>query len=322
MTGDRLDRRTSSPNVSRSSGSRPIARTPTRTGARQPRRCSASRPGQLDRLIRTRAGSKPVRRGVYRIAGTPETWQQFLMAACLARPGSYASFRTAAALWDLEGFARRELEITVPGSRTGAPRWRHRPREPGGRARDTWPSVERIPTSSMARTLCDLTAVVQPWMVERAVDEALRRKLVTLRGARGGRRGSRRARTPPLHGDAGDPRAPRLPATTPARATPRSASPNSVGASRTPRSRLASIGCASARTRYRIDLCYPEAQDRDRVRQLEAPQGSSRRSTRPGSRQRSVVLLGFQRAATSRRDRATPTIVDTVAAALARATVS
>jgi predicted transcriptional regulator of viral defense system len=72
-------------------------------------------PGQLDWLVRT-GKLEPVRRGVYRTAGAPESWSQHLMAACLARPGSYASFRAAAALWDLEGFERRELEITVPGS--------------------------------------------------------------------------------------------------------------------------------------------------------------------------------------------------------------
>ena len=41
--------------------------------------------------------------------------------------------------------------------------------------------VDQIPVTSVARTLCDLTAVARAWTVERAVDEALRRKLVTLR---------------------------------------------------------------------------------------------------------------------------------------------
>jgi hypothetical protein len=40
-----------------------------------------------------------VRRAVYRVAGSPETWHQHLLAACLAGGrGTYASFR-AAALW-------------------------------------------------------------------------------------------------------------------------------------------------------------------------------------------------------------------------------
>jgi very-short-patch-repair endonuclease len=37
-----------------------------------------------------------------------------------------------------------------------------------------------IPVTTPARTLCDLTACCLPWIVERAVDDALRRKLTTL----------------------------------------------------------------------------------------------------------------------------------------------
>jgi very-short-patch-repair endonuclease len=139
--------------------------------------------GQLD-WLRSNARLEPVRRGVYRMAGTPESWIQQLMAACLARPGSYASFRAAAALWRLEDFAPDVLEITVPGS--------SRARLDGvivhesqvvGAAHVT--KRRGVPVSSMARTLCDLTAVVsEKWRVERAVDEALRRKLVTLRALR------------------------------------------------------------------------------------------------------------------------------------------
>jgi hypothetical protein len=37
-----------------------------------------------------------------------------------------------------------------------------------------------IPAMSPARTLCDLIAVVRPWVAERAVDDELRRKLTTV----------------------------------------------------------------------------------------------------------------------------------------------
>ncbi len=137
------------------------------------------KPGQLDRLLRT-SRLEAVRRGVYRVAGIPETWHQSLLAACLVRPRSYASFRAAAALWDLQGFGRDVLEITVRGSL----RARldgivvHESTIEGPTHLDL---REGIPVSSVARTLCDLTAVVRPWKVERAVDEALRRKLVSLR---------------------------------------------------------------------------------------------------------------------------------------------
>jgi hypothetical protein len=135
--------------------------------------------GQLDRLART-GELEPVRRGVYRVAGAPATWLQELAAACLARPGAYASFRTAAALWGLESFERSALEITVPGSSRARLHGVvvHESRVVGSRHITT---VDCIPASTVARTLCDLTAVVGPWQVERAVDEALRKKLVSLR---------------------------------------------------------------------------------------------------------------------------------------------
>jgi hypothetical protein len=40
--------------------------------------------------------------------------------------------------------------------------------------------IAGIPVTSVARTLCDLTAVSLPWIVERAVDDALRQKIVRL----------------------------------------------------------------------------------------------------------------------------------------------
>ena len=58
---------------------------------------------------------EPVRRAVFRVAGAPESWHQFVLAACLARPGTCASFSTAAALWGLPGFDPEGIEITVPG---------------------------------------------------------------------------------------------------------------------------------------------------------------------------------------------------------------
>jgi very-short-patch-repair endonuclease len=135
--------------------------------------------GAIER--RVRAGRlEPVRRGVYRMAGAPETWEQQLLAVCLAAgPEVCASFRSAAVLSRLEGFEPELLEVTHFGSR---------PSEMDGVVihessvfdKRHITQVLGIPTTSMARTLCDLTAVVRPWMVERAVDEALRRKLVRI----------------------------------------------------------------------------------------------------------------------------------------------
>jgi hypothetical protein len=136
-------------------------------------------PGTLDRWIRGRR-LEPVRRGVYRMAGAPETWEQRLLAACMAAgPEARASVRSAAALHQLEGFARLPLEITHFGARPcpmdGVVIHETSVFDVAHVAR-----IDGIPVTSVARTLCDLTAVERDWVVERAVDEALRRKIVRL----------------------------------------------------------------------------------------------------------------------------------------------
>jgi very-short-patch-repair endonuclease len=122
-----------------------------------------------------------VRPGVVRVAGTPPTWEQAVLGACLAAgTGTVASFRTAARLWTFAGLDGFDgLEITTPS--------RRRSRIAGVTVHDTMvlgpAHVSRrnqIPTTSPARTLCDLTACCPPWDVERALDDALRRKLTTL----------------------------------------------------------------------------------------------------------------------------------------------
>lgn len=122
-----------------------------------------------------------VRTGVYRAGGAPEDWEQLLLAACLAGGvGAAASFRSAAWVWRLEGFAAPEmLEITVPR--------RRRARLPGVRVHDTVVRgrihVARhrgLQVTTVARTLCDLTACCHPREVERALDNSIRRDLTTL----------------------------------------------------------------------------------------------------------------------------------------------
>ena len=123
-----------------------------------------------------------VRTGVYRAAGSPESWEQLVLAACLAGGrGAVASFRSAAWLWTLPNFERPDnIEITVPRSR--------RARLPGVIVHDTRVQgrlhtmrSDGIPITTPARTLCDLTACAPSWTVEKAVDDALRRRLTTLR---------------------------------------------------------------------------------------------------------------------------------------------
>jgi very-short-patch-repair endonuclease len=136
-------------------------------------------PDQLRHRLRT-GQLELVRKGVYRLAGVPPSWEQSVLGACLAVPAAAASFRCAAALWGLERYPRDGIEITV--------RARSRRRLEGVVVHDSAvvgplhrATVGGVPLTSVARTLCDLTAVEQQWAVEHAVDEALRRKLVTLR---------------------------------------------------------------------------------------------------------------------------------------------
>jgi very-short-patch-repair endonuclease len=143
--------------------------------------CAELTTHQLRHRIRSGA-LEIVRTGVYRVAGAPVSWEQAVLAACLAVPDGVASFACGAALWSLEGFDPGAIEITVPS--------RDRRRLDGVTVHDSMVDgplhrsvVDGIPVTSAARTLCDLTAVVpqaRSWLVERAVDEALRRELVTL----------------------------------------------------------------------------------------------------------------------------------------------
>jgi len=123
-----------------------------------------------------------VHRGVYRIAGSPESWRQAAHAAVLAGGrGAVASFLPAAHLWDLAGFWEQPpVGITIPHDR--------RARIPGvvvhdSRILDGIHVAHRfdIPVTSVGRTLCDLTAGCSSNQVGRALDDALRRRLTSLR---------------------------------------------------------------------------------------------------------------------------------------------
>lgn len=123
-----------------------------------------------------------VRPGVYRIGGAAETWEQHQLAACLAGgSGAVSSFRAAAWLWRFDGFGVPDkLEITVPRAR--------RSRLPGVIVHDTRvtgtshvTTFGAVPLTTPARTLCDLTSCCGLGAVSRALNDALRRDLTTLK---------------------------------------------------------------------------------------------------------------------------------------------
>jgi len=111
----------------------------------------------------------------YRLSGSPRTWHQLVMAACLwARPGAVASHRTAAALLDLPGFKPGIIEI-ITSRRLSAPGIIvHRCRM---NARIDSSKCDGIPITAAHRTIIDLCAVSSPERVERALDAVLVRGL-------------------------------------------------------------------------------------------------------------------------------------------------
>lgn len=129
--------------------------------------------GLTARQLDARAASGILRvahRGIYVPASVPASYEQSVMAACLAS-GGHASHSCAAVLWRLRGFEDAEVEVTVPYSR--AP---HRKGVTVHRSRNLdrrdLTKLGRIPITHPARTLLDL-ASTSPDLVEGALNHAL-----------------------------------------------------------------------------------------------------------------------------------------------------
>lgn len=139
--------------------------------------------------------------GVYRLAGTPETYAMTVMAATLAAgSGAAASHLCAARLWGL-GFVTAPPEVSIPRGRT------HRPasirvHQSTDLDRCSIRLVDGIPVTDPARTLLDLGRYLGSGALRRAVEQARRLELVTWSDlvrclashARQGRHGVRRLR--------------------------------------------------------------------------------------------------------------------------------
>src|SRR5207244_13229596 len=103
-----------------------------------------------------------------------------VMAACLwAGPGVAASHSTAAALLSLRGFScAGPVHISAAKNPQGLPSWVKAHRISG--VLRGMVLVGPIPTTPTWRTLVDLGSVAQAADVERALDHALHRRLVSL----------------------------------------------------------------------------------------------------------------------------------------------
>lgn len=147
-------------------------------------RDQATRLGVSKNVIRRRleAGRwETLHPNVFRVAGSPSSWRQSLVAACLAwGEGSVVSHRAAAALWRLAGFGPGPIELIVTRKRklAAAPGIVAR-RLPALPPADVG-VVDAIPVTTVARTLIDLASVAPREAVEEALDDALRRRLVSL----------------------------------------------------------------------------------------------------------------------------------------------
>ena len=119
--------------------------------------------------------------GVYRIPGSPRSWEQRLCAMVLASgPVAAASHRSAAALLGIPGFERRgPVEVITPRPRHHRERqalvhrWRVLPEE-------HLTVIDGIACTRVPRTLVDLAGVLHPSRLERAVDNCLAMRIVTV----------------------------------------------------------------------------------------------------------------------------------------------
>lgn len=119
----------------------------------------------------------PVHAGVYRLAGSPVTWPQRIMAGVLAAGGgAVASHRAAGYLHGLEGITPI-AEVTVGPARAPHPRGvivhRLNLARPDIEVRDG------IPRTRAPATMLGLAAVVPTALLERALDDALLKGLVS-----------------------------------------------------------------------------------------------------------------------------------------------
>lgn len=130
----------------------------------------------IDRRIRS-GRWRWERPGVVAINGAPHSWHQSLMGACLSLGAcAVASHRSAAVLWDLDGWEPDLIEVAVPSKARRENVIVHRLPKPA-------PYVSRragIPVTDPTCTILDLAAVASGYELERALDSALRKNLTHL----------------------------------------------------------------------------------------------------------------------------------------------
>jgi len=133
----------------------------------------------IDRRLRLGTWER-LHQGTYRLAGTERSFEQSVKAACLAGgPRSIASHRSAAGIYSLPGMARR-VEITVPRSQRvqieGVIVHRAHRMDAVDRLVE-----KRIPVTSVARTLIDLSEALPAEELAVPLDYVLAHRMAPLR---------------------------------------------------------------------------------------------------------------------------------------------
>ncbi|MGI9118813.1 MAG: type IV toxin-antitoxin system AbiEi family antitoxin domain-containing protein [Acidimicrobiales bacterium] len=144
----------------------------------QARRCGVTDNEIADRLAAGRWVA--VRRAVYLINGTPLSWEQSVRAACLATGDvAMASGLTAGRLWGLRLPDPIDIDLTTPiGMRVRLEGVRQHRRS--NLFLDDRGHCRGVPVTTPARTLVDVSGAVPVAELGRAVDDALRRRVVAL----------------------------------------------------------------------------------------------------------------------------------------------
>jgi very-short-patch-repair endonuclease len=136
---------------------------------------------QLRHLLRSKEWEAATGR-VFRLVGSPRTYEQDLMVAVLdGGPGTVASHAAAGRLWALPGFDTGAIEVSHLRGR------RSRPASIGllHLVRSLPPehttTLRAIPVTSLARTLFDIAPLVHPKRLERLIDTVTAKSPATLR---------------------------------------------------------------------------------------------------------------------------------------------
>jgi hypothetical protein len=117
---------------------------------------------------------------VYAVGGAPPTWFQAVAAAVLSSgPQTWVSHETAGALWSLPGVTDDAIHVV-----TGLARQVRMAGVRGHRSGAVFSADvttrNRIPVTTPSRTLVDLSARLSSRALAAAIDDALRRRVMTL----------------------------------------------------------------------------------------------------------------------------------------------